>query len=145
MFTELRRDPEKPLEESLPLYNLQARNLLNTGKNKKAVELLEQIIDIEGTTLAPDHPNRLYSQRVLAGAYQANGQVKDAVKLLEQVIEIKEMTLAETHPDRLASQHELARAYQANGQVEGAVKLLERVVEIHKMTLAETHPSRTGR
>jgi tetratricopeptide (TPR) repeat protein len=142
MFTELRRDPEEPLEESLPLYDLQARNLLYTGKNKKAVELLEQIVDIEGITLAPDHPGRLYSQHVLAGAYRANGQVKEAVALLEQVVEIQGTTLAETHPDRLASQHALAGAYRANGQVKEAIALLEQVVEIRKRTLAETHPDR---
>jgi hypothetical protein len=48
---------------------------------------------------------------VLAGAYQANGQVKEAVSLLEQVVKIRQQTLAEDHPDRLTSQHELAGAY----------------------------------
>jgi hypothetical protein len=34
MFTELRKNPKEPLEELLPLYFLQARSLLNTGKTK---------------------------------------------------------------------------------------------------------------
>jgi tetratricopeptide (TPR) repeat protein len=79
---------------------------------------------------------------VLAGAYQANGQVKEAVKLLERVVAIQAEVLAEDHPSRLASQHALARAYQANGQVKEAVKLLERVVAIKAEVLAEDHPSR---
>ena len=58
-----------------------------------------------------DHPSRLASQHVLAGAYQANGQVKEAVELLKQVVAIKKEVLTKDHPSRLASQHELAGVY----------------------------------
>ncbi|KAG9228202.1 hypothetical protein BJ875DRAFT_335612, partial [Amylocarpus encephaloides] len=51
-----------------------ARSLYNLGRDKEAVELLEQVVKIRGTMLAADHPDRLASQHVLAGAYQANGQ-----------------------------------------------------------------------
>jgi tetratricopeptide (TPR) repeat protein len=139
IFTELRKNPKEPLEELLPLYLLQARSLGNTGKNKMAVALLEQVIEIEGRTLAETHPDRLASQHELAIIYKANGQVKEAIALLEQVIEIRG-NLAETHPDRLASQHELATAYNANRQVKEAIVMLEQVVEIEGRTLAETHP-----
>ncbi|KAH6673515.1 hypothetical protein B0J14DRAFT_50159 [Halenospora varia] len=142
MFTELRKEPNEPSKESLPLYDLQARSLLNLGKNKKAMELLEQVVKIHKTTLAEDHLDRLASQHELASAYHANGQVKEAVDILEQVVKIQETTLAENHPDRLASQHELACAYHANGQVKEAVDILEQVVKIHKTTLAEDHPHR---
>jgi hypothetical protein len=47
------------------------------------------VVEIRGTTLAPDHPSRLASQHALAGAYQANGQVQEAAVLLEQVVNIK--------------------------------------------------------
>ena len=124
------------------LYDLAGRNLLNYGKIKEAVVLLEQVVKIQEQTLAEDHPSRLASQHTLAGAYKANGQVKEAVVLLEQVVKIEEQTLAEDHPSRLASQHALAGAYKANGQVKEAVVLLEQVVKIQEQTLAEDHPSR---
>jgi hypothetical protein len=76
MFTELNKNPEEPSKESLPLYDLQARSWSNIGKNKKAVSLLEQMVEIRTTTLAADHPSRLASQHELALAYLANGQVK---------------------------------------------------------------------
>ncbi|KAH8648332.1 hypothetical protein BGZ60DRAFT_499727, partial [Tricladium varicosporioides] len=142
MFTELRKNIEEPLKEFLPLYNLQARSLLNLGKNKRAVSLLEQVVLIQETTLAKNHPNRLASQHVLATAYQANGQVKEAVDLLEQVVKIQETTLAKNDLNRLASQHALATAYQEDGQVKKAVDLLEQVVEIQETTLAIDHPNR---
>ncbi|KAM0130833.1 hypothetical protein ACHAO1_007614 [Botrytis cinerea] len=142
IFIGINKNPEEPSKESLPLYDLQARSLLDTGKNKKAVALLEQVVKIRETIQAEDHPDRLASQHTLAMAYEANGQIKEAVALLEQVVKIEEITLAEDHPSRLASQHTLARTYQANGQINEAVALLEQVVKIQKTILAEDHPDR---
>ena len=141
-FLEHGQNPDEPSNEFLPLYDLQARSLMNLGMDIEAVALLEQVVKIRETTLAETHPDRLASQHALAGAYEANGQVVEAVALLEQVVKIQETTLAETHPDRLASQHELARVYEANGQVIEAVALLEQVIKIQETTLAETHPDR---
>jgi hypothetical protein len=41
MYIELRKNPEEPSNESLSLYDLQARSLFNIGKNKNAIALLE--------------------------------------------------------------------------------------------------------
>ncbi|KIM94317.1 hypothetical protein OIDMADRAFT_184403 [Oidiodendron maius Zn] len=142
MFTELRKNPEVPSKESLPLYDLQAKSLENMGENMKAVALLEQIVEIRATTLAPEHPDRLASQHDLAVVYEANGQIKEAVALLEQIVNIETTILAPEHPDRLASQHGLAVVYEANGQVKEAVALLEQVVKIRVTILAPEHPDR---
>jgi hypothetical protein len=108
MFAELSKNPEEPSKESLPLYDLQARSLSNIGKNRKAVALLEQVVEIRQTTLAADHPDRLASQHALAGAYKANGQVKEAVALLEQVVEIKRLKFHKGHPSRIVSEDALS-------------------------------------
>jgi hypothetical protein len=100
IFSELSKHPEKPSKESLPLYNLQARSLLNTKKSKKVVVLLEQVVKIKETTLAEDHPSRLASQYILAIVYEVNRQIKEAVALLKQVVEIRETILAKDPPDR---------------------------------------------
>ena len=142
IFIELRQNPEELSQESLPLYDLQAQSLLNLGKNKKAVVLLEQVVQIRGTTLRLDDSSRLASQHALAGAYKANGQVKEAVATLEQVVQIRGTTLMLDHPDRLTSQHALALAYKANGQVKEAVTILKQVVKIKQSKLRESHPSR---
>ncbi|KFY48789.1 hypothetical protein V495_01031 [Pseudogymnoascus sp. VKM F-4514 (FW-929)] len=112
IFVELRKKPEEPSNEELPLYKLQARALINLGDNKKAVELLEHIVKIQATTLAKDHPRLLASQQLLAVAYRSNGQAPKAVELLEHVVKIREATLAEDHPYLLASQSDLAAAYR---------------------------------
>lgn len=82
------------------------------GQVKEAVALLEQVVEIRGTTLAETHPDRLASQYTLALTYQANGQVKEAVALLEQVVEIHKTTLAETHPNRIVSENALSSCLQ---------------------------------
>jgi tetratricopeptide (TPR) repeat protein len=84
---------------------------------KEAVEVLQSVVAVQEKTLAEDHPDRLTSQRALARAYQANGQIEEAITLLEYDVAIEKKTLAEDHPDRLTSQHALASAYEANGQV----------------------------
>ena len=128
--------------EWLPAYDLNSRNLVNCGYTRKAISLLEQVVQIEEQTLAKDHPDRLNSQHELALAYKANGQVQEAVSLLEYVVQIRKQSLAKDHPSQLASQHALAGAYQANGQVQEAVSLLEQVVQIKKQSLAKDHPDR---
>jgi hypothetical protein len=94
------------------------------------------------TLLLDEHPLRLASQHVLAGAYQADGQVPKAVALLEHVVAVQEKVLAKEHPSRLASQHELARAYEADGQLERAFQLLKQVVAVKRKVLRVDHPSR---
>jgi tetratricopeptide (TPR) repeat protein len=142
LLTYLSLDRQNVNRRWLDVYKLTAWNLINYGKIKEAVSLLEQVVKIQEQTLREDHPDRLVSQHVLADAYEENGQFKEAVSLLEQVVKIKEQTPAEDHPSRLASQHALAGAYRANGQVPEAVSLLEQVVQIREQTLAEDHRDR---
>ncbi|KAJ5758510.1 hypothetical protein N7520_005666 [Penicillium odoratum] len=116
--------------------------LLQDGRIKEGVEVLQSVAAIREKILVEDHPDRLASQHALASAYEVNGQVKEAVALLKHVVAIREKILAEDHPDRLASQHALASAYEVNGQVKEAVALLKHVVAIQEKILVEDHPDR---
>jgi tetratricopeptide (TPR) repeat protein len=118
------------------------RCLYVDGRMKESVLWLQESCEWRDRNLAQDNADRLLSQHVLAGAYQANGQVEKAVKLLEHVVAIRADVLAKDHPDRLASQHELACAYQANGQVKESIQLLERVIAICLEVLREDRPDR---
>ncbi|KAL6152542.1 hypothetical protein ACJQWK_04653 [Exserohilum turcicum] len=111
------------------------------GQVKKAVELLEVVVDVRNKVLKADDSNRLASQHALGTAYEADGQVKKAVGLLESVVKAKEMLNAD-NPSRLSSQHVLAMAYRADGQVKKAVELLEDIVEVRHKMLGADHPHR---
>ena len=115
---------------------------LDAGGHQKAIETLKQVAQSRETILDATHPDRLWSEEMLAQAYTANGQPEKAIELLENVVEIRKTTLYATHPDRLGSDGALAQAYAANGRPEKAIELLENVVEIQKTTLDATHPAR---
>jgi hypothetical protein len=53
--------------------------------------------------LVEEHPQRLESQHVLAGAYQADGQVEKVVALMEHVIAVKARVFRDDYPSRLVS------------------------------------------
>ena len=116
------------------------RVLEQQGDYGTAVQIYKAVTKRQTLALTDDHPDRLASQRALAGAYEANGQVEEAVQLLKHVVQVEEK-LADDHPDRLASQRALAGVYEANGQVEEAVQLLEHVVQVEEK-LADDHPDR---
>lgn len=51
----------------------------------------QAVLPATSASLDPkNHPDRLESGHVLAGVYEADGQVKEAVSLLEQVVKIQE-------------------------------------------------------
>ncbi|KAK1953543.1 hypothetical protein LY78DRAFT_562273, partial [Colletotrichum sublineola] len=58
------------------------------GRTKDAIKLLEHVIKVHKMTLNEGHLNRLTSQHVLTGAYQADSQTKDAIKLLKHIIKV---------------------------------------------------------
>jgi len=101
-------DPEHP--HRLASQHELARAYMGNGQHRRAAELLEEVVEIEKTTLDPEHPDRLASQHTLAEAYMDNGQHRRAAELLEEVVEIQKTTLDSEHPDRLASHSALARA-----------------------------------
>ncbi|KAK6368008.1 hypothetical protein LTS17_010161 [Exophiala oligosperma] len=109
------------------------------GQVKKAVQLLESLVQIQALTLPENHSQLLLSQELLALAYVDDGQVKKAIQILETVVQIQTQTLEESHDIPLMSQSSLATAYQADGQIKKAVQLLETVVQIEAQTLPETH------
>ncbi|KAL4724498.1 hypothetical protein ACLX1H_007939 [Fusarium chlamydosporum] len=149
-FIEPKAVPQSILPEGESRQQLiRAIGMLCGASHHKVMDYRERFLeetkrgnDIEGTTLAENHPSRLASQHALAIAYRANGQIAEAVELLKHVVAVRETTLAEDHPDRPASQHELAVAYRANRQIAEAVELLKHVVAVRETTLAEDHPSR---
>jgi hypothetical protein len=63
----------------------------------------EHVVAVHEKGLAEEHPDRLASQHVLAGAYEAYGQVQKAVKLLEHVVAVKGRFLRDDHSSRLRS------------------------------------------
>jgi hypothetical protein len=73
------------------------------------VALLEHVVEVQETTLAETHPDRLASQHALALAYDASSQSEEALVLLDHVVAVESRVLGDNHPSRLVS----IRALQA--------------------------------
>ena len=93
----------------LEVYELTAWNLINYGKIKEAVSLLEQVVQIREQTLAEDHPDRLASKNNLATMYWDLGRRSAGLQMMKHVVEIRRQVLDEHHPAREGSEAWLAR------------------------------------
>lgn len=105
---------ERTLEEEHPTrlaaqHNLALDYLDDTDSEKhieKAIQLLEHVIMVEATSLDKENLGRLESRRILAEAYEKNGQIEKAIDLVKQVVaaEAEARTLDEEDLGSLRSQ-----------------------------------------
>jgi hypothetical protein len=140
MFLELRQKPDKPSEDLLPLYDLQARSLMDLGRNKAARELLEQVIRIRETTQPKTHPSTLTTMSNLAGVLVSRGKYADAEAINRQTLEIREEVLGKTHPDTLTTMSNLAGVLDRQGKYADAEAINRQTLEIREEVLGKTHP-----
>ncbi|KAJ9131270.1 TPR-like protein [Coniochaeta hoffmannii] len=112
----LQRAGAGEMKERYDLSFWVGRCLQVEGRIKEAVGCFEECWRWESGQFAEDHPSRLASQHVLAGAYESDGQIKKAVVLLEQVVAVESRTLQEDGPERLASLSALENAFAAASQ-----------------------------
>ncbi|KAL5313277.1 hypothetical protein ACEPPN_019010 [Leptodophora sp. 'Broadleaf-Isolate-01'] len=140
IFLELRREVNEPSEEFLPLYDLQARSLMNLGRNEAARALLEQVIKIRETTQPETHPDTLATMNNLALVLHRQGKYADAEAMNRQTLEIREEVLGETHPDTLMTMNNLARVLSSQGKYADAEAMNRQTLEIREEVLGKTHP-----
>ncbi|KAF5268790.1 hypothetical protein FOXYS1_307 [Fusarium oxysporum] len=91
-------------------------------ETKKAVEMLEHVVETQEKILAEDYLHRLASEYELARAYLADGKTKKAVEMLEHVVAVEAEILAEGDPSRHLSQDLLQYCYE---RLEGAGAVME--------------------
>ena len=140
MFLELRQKPDKPSEDLLPLYDLQARSLINLGRNEAARELLEQVIRIRETTQPKTHPDTLRTMSNLALVLDSQGKYADAEAMNRQTLEIMEEVLGKTYPDTLVTMSNLALVLDSQGKYADAEAMNRQTLEIKEEVLGKTHP-----
>jgi tetratricopeptide (TPR) repeat protein len=140
MFLELRQKPDKPSEDLLPLYDLQARSLIDLGRNEAARELLEQVIRIRETTQPKTHPSTLGTMSALALVLTKQGKYADAEAMDRQTLEIREEVLGKIHPDTLITIGNLALILEKQGKYTDAEAMNRQTLEIREEVLGKMHP-----
>ncbi len=83
-----------------PLIDLQMNIVGDDGAETpdERVSVQEQILDLRGHTLGPDHPDTLTTRSNLASAYASVGRLDDATLLFESTIADRERILGPDHP-----------------------------------------------
>ena len=140
MFLELRQKPDKPSEDLLPLYDLQARSLINLGRNEAARELFEQVIRIR-EVLGKTHPDTLTTMNNLALVLNRQGKYVEAEAMNRQTLEITEEVLGKTHPDTLTTMNNLALVLNGQGKYVEAEAMNRQTLKISEEVLGKTHPN----
>ena len=121
-----------------------AKAYMASKQHRKALTLLEHIVQIQERNEAPEDEYLLWSQFELGRAYIENKQFERAVTLLEQVVETRKKILVPTHRGLLTSQSTLGIAYFGNEQFEAAPEILSQVLEVRRTTLDAKDPDLLG-
>lgn len=110
-------------------HNL-AYALNNSGGAEEAEALIRQVLASESKRLGPDHPQTLYTKKVLGQSLHRQGRLEDAVKLYAEVYEKRKQRYGADHPLTLGSGSQLASAYNTLGRPAEAEPLLRRELEV---------------
>jgi tetratricopeptide (TPR) repeat protein len=103
--------------------------------------LQTQVLEAQGSTLGPEHPDTLNSMSNLASTLWAQGDLPGARALQEQVLEAQRRTLGPEHPTTLTGKNNLAAILVAQGDLSDARRLQQEVLEAQDRTLGQDHPS----
>ncbi|KAK9779433.1 putative Heterokaryon incompatibility domain-containing protein [Seiridium cardinale] len=119
-----------------------AQAYLKNKQIRKAISILEHVVDIRTQTQDEEDIDRLYSEHELAEAYLEDGQIQKAISMLENVVDVELRILDKEDTNQLTSQCELGRAYLEHGQTTKAIGILESVARIEAQVLAEDDEDR---
>jgi tetratricopeptide (TPR) repeat protein len=110
-------------------------NMSDREQLQKAERLLEEVLQIQRSSLEPEHPKILDLKYGLAGVYKAQGRYPQAEELLLSVIEIRTKVHGPTHPTTLKHLPALANIYSIMGRLDEADSLLEQIRKSAKTRL----------
>ena len=109
-------------------HNL-AYALLQTGGFVEAESLIRQTLDSESTRLGQDHPQTLYTKKVLGQTLHRQGRLEEAAQWYAEVYEKRRVRYGDDHPLTLGSGAQLAAAYNSLDRPAEAEPLLRRALD----------------
>ncbi len=109
-------------------HNL-AYALLQTGSFTEAENLIRQTLESESSRLGEDHPQTLYTKKVLGQTLHRQGLLEEAAQWYADVHEKRRARYGDDHPLTLGSGAQLAAAYNSLDRPTEAEPLLRRALE----------------
>lgn len=108
-------------------HNL-AYALNNTGGAVEAEALIRATLASETARLGPDHPQILYTKKVLGQSLHRQGRLDEAVQWYAEVYRQRQLRYGEDHPLTLNAGAQLAAAYNSLGRPAEAEPVLRRAI-----------------
>ncbi|KAJ5647193.1 hypothetical protein N7490_003565 [Penicillium lividum] len=132
ILNNLLQDTEELPENSSARLNSQMQLATAYMDNKQpgeTVKLLESLIHVRVTSIAPDDPSLLKLKHQLAIALRGNGQIQESIHQFQSIIEMRKKSPQDDEL-LLSSQRELARTYRNHGESHEAIKLMQHIVKV---------------
>ncbi|WP_440710190.1 tetratricopeptide repeat protein [Herbiconiux sp. YIM B11900] len=136
----------------LDLHDRRDRDLLwrfaqaerELGHHARAIELLEELLDVEGVVYGDDSAEVLATRRSIASSLAGDGRQEEAVDLLEEVLARQLTTRADADADVLDTQAELALTLAGTDRLREAVSLNERLLVTQATAFGDESPELAG-
>ncbi len=134
MNRELLADAQLPhLEDRAEVSDVIRHNLafalLQVGDFQEAERLIRITLASESARLGSDHPQTLYTKKVLGQTLHRQGHLDEAAKLYEEVYNKRRARYGDDHPLTLSSGSQLAAALNTLNRAAEAEPLLRRAIE----------------
>lgn len=110
------------------------------GQDGRALELRQQLLNIQKDALGLDHPETLDCMMDVANSLHRTGRTSEAIELHEKTLALKKEKLGATHRATLTSMFNLATSYYAIGRRAEALRLREEVLQRRRELLSKNDP-----
>jgi tetratricopeptide (TPR) repeat protein len=136
------RSGKKDQDEYVASFDLQSRAdaLVQKGRHREALPLLEQVRAINRKVLGEEHPGTANSYNNVAFTLNAQGRYKEAEEGLQKALAIYRKMFGEEHPDTARSYNNVAFNLKAQGRYKEAEEGLQKALDICRKVLGEEHP-----
>ena len=111
----------------------------DAGQYEKAIEVLQQLLEIQKKTLVEDDSDYASSLSILGFCYYSLGDYVRAIEFYSQALEIQKKVLGEEHSNYTMSLNSLGLCYSELGNYSKAIELHTQALEIQKKVLGEEH------
>ena len=142
------RNKNSIIDKDLIVQNI-ARTYSFMGEYEKSIELLKQILKIDGKDIINELSNNIENITIkdlniyndIALSYSNAGKLEEALKIKNILLQAYEKYLGKNHPYYLNIKNDIAMIYSHSERHQEAIQMLEDVYENRKEILGEIKPS----
>ncbi|KAF6204958.1 hypothetical protein GE061_019125 [Apolygus lucorum] len=124
---------------TIAVESLRAIALMEKGKSKCALKLLENIIERQRSVLSPMHIELIETEMLMSKALCSLGKLDEALKINYELIERFEFIDGNDNQIKFEIEDDIAMILLEKGKLDEALNLHEQVLEKRNMTLGPKH------